>query len=442
MQKVKVLWICHFSNENVRSRLNFSTNKIENFLRNLFNKPKSKYSDFANWISSGIVEFEKFKDDVELHVVAPHYGMQQKTENFVINGIYYWFFKPDDDAILKKGVKYFTQSVVSNYKRNRKIIRNIIGSLHPDIIHMYGAENPYYSISALDINIRKYPFLVSLQTLMTHPDFKSKTTVLSTSYDFRSDVEMQILRKALYVGSTVKIYRDFIWENINPNTIFTKTFLGITLDTAHSDQEKVFDFVYFAASINKAADLAIEAFALAHHKEPSITLNIVGGEPISFKKQLVSRINQLGISDSVIFSGKLPTQDDVYQQLAKSRFALLPLKIDTVSGTVREAMFAGLPVVTTFTHGTPALNEKRESVLISEIGDHEALANNMLKLLASAKFADNIRQNALLTAKERWNNSRNMAELVEAYRVIIAHLQHGTPIPKEIGAVNPAIEKT
>jgi glycosyltransferase involved in cell wall biosynthesis len=442
-QKLRVVWICHFSNENIRSRLTFSSSLFEIFLRAIARKPQRNFgaNDFGNWISQGICEFEKYPD-VELHVVAPFYGIKQRIKRIVINDINYWFFKPDHNSFVKRWFKKLIKTVTSSYKGNRKIVRNLIESIQPDIIHMYGAENPYYSITALDIEIDKYPFLVSLQTLASHPDFKYRTNMHPTQYDFISGIEKRILQRAAYIGSSVNIYRDFIWQKINPRAVFTNTFLGIPEDMVRHKQVKIFDFVYFSAAIDKAADLAIEAFALASQKEPSITLNIVGGETVSFKRQLVKRINHFGISDNVVFSGKLPTFDDVIKQINKSKFALLPLKIDVISGTVREAMFAGLPVVSTITSGTPSLNETRESILISEIGDHEAMANNMLKLLNSEEFADKIRQNALLTAKERWNNARNMSELVEAYRAIIAHHKHGTPIPKEIGAVNPAIEQT
>lgn len=439
MKKLKVAWICHFSNEKIRSRLTFSASPVENFLRNILNKPKALYSDYANWISNGIIEFEKF-DNVEMHVISPHYGMKHNIEHFDINGINYWFFKPDDNAFLQRRIKYFTKIRVSEYKRNRKIVKRIIAKINPDIIHMYGAENPYYSITALDIDTVRYPLIVSLQTLLSDEEFKSKTNIPAIQYILRSNIERTIIKKIQYVGSSVNKYREIIWETINPNIIFSKTYLGIAENVLPDKQVKKYDFVYFAASIDKAADLAIEAFARASQKKTSITLNIVGGEPESFKKQLVERINQLGISDKVFFSGRLPTQEDVFKQISRSRFALLPLKLDIIPGTIREAMFLGLPVLTTITHGTPLLNEMRESLLLSKQGDHDALAKNMNKLIESPDLARKLSANALITAKERWSNQRNMTELVETYKAIIDHHKNGKTIPSEIGTINPKAE--
>ena len=44
--------------------------------------------------------------------------------------------------------------------------------------------------------------------------------------------------------------------------------------------------------------------------------------------------NNFGIKDAVTFEGMLPTHDDVIAQIRKSRFALLPLRIDLTSGTI------------------------------------------------------------------------------------------------------------
>lgn len=438
MQKLRIVWICHFSNEKIRSKLTFSTNWVENLLRVISNKPKSPQSDFANWVSRGIEGFEKL-DNIELHIVAPHYGMKHKTEKFVTNGVNYWFFRPEDDSLLKKGLKLLIKNEVSSYRGNRKVVKKIIEHIKPAIVHVYGAENPYYSIAALDVDTKKHPLLISLQTLLSHPQFKSKTNINESSYKFRAGVEKLILTSASFIGSSNKGSREHIWKHINPNVLFTKTFLGIPEGTYHGDQEKVFDFVYFAASIDKAADFAIEAFALVRKTKPYTSLNIVGGAPTTFKKQLVKRIDQLGISDNVTFSGRLITQEDVFKQINMSRFALLPLKVDSISSTIREAMFAKLPVISTITSGTPSLNDKRESILISEQGDHKAMANNMLKLLESEEYAKIIQHNALQTAKERWSNSRNMSELVQAYKAIIDHHKNGTPIPAEIATINPKL---
>lgn len=435
-KKIKVIWICHFSSEKIRNYISFSNSWLEFALRILFKKRKKPFSDFANWISSGITEFEKF-DNVDLHIISPHYGMKYKTQEFIVDNINYLFFRPDDDYLFIKLKNFFFSNAGSKFEGNRGVVKNAINRIKPDIVHLYGAENPYYSISALDIDKKCYPLFVTLQTFMSHPEFFNKYPINKKSYNFRTKIEIEILKYAPYLGWLDPEGREIIWREINANAIFLDHYLCTPNDTARENSSKEFDFVYFAASIDKSLDLAIEAFALLTRKVPHATLNVVGGEPEEFKLKILSRISELGIFENVVFSGKLATHSDVFRQINKSKFALLPLKVDIISGTIREAMFAGLPVVTTVTQGTPSLNENRESILISEIGNHEAMANNMSKLMESEQYANKIKENAFLTANELWNSSKRMNSLVCAYVSIFDHFNYGKEIPAEIGQSKP-----
>jgi glycosyltransferase involved in cell wall biosynthesis len=436
---MKVLWICHFSNPQVREKLNLTVSFIEALARKLLKIPQKQWNDFAAWITNGIEEFEKF-DDIELHVVSPHYGIKKRIDSFELNGIFYHFFKPDDDSIIKKMRRYISKNIESDYEGNRKVISSLIESINPDVIHMYGAENPYYSISALDIDLRKYPLMVSLQTLMSDSAFLENYPIDNRSYNFRSSIEQKIIKRIDYIGSSVQKYRQIIWSSYNPKAIFFKTYLAVEEKVDIINMDKKYDFVFFAASINKHADIAVEAFALASKTIPGLTLNIIGGTPEPFTGELKARINELGIANCVFFSGMLPTHQDVLKQIQLSRFAILPLKVDGVSGTIREAMFAGIPIVSTITRSTPDLNVNRESLLLSKQGDFEGMAFNMVRLVQSPELAFRLRSNALITAQEKWNNNCSMSQLIEVYKAIIMNHKHDSEIPNELGDKNPNVD--
>ena len=101
---MKVAWICHFSNQEVRNKPPLSNMRIFNFLRSILGKTKFEYGDFAPWINNLIKEFEKF-EDVELHIIAPHAGLSPFKYSFEMNGIHYHFFKSEDDTIFFKNYK-------------------------------------------------------------------------------------------------------------------------------------------------------------------------------------------------------------------------------------------------------------------------------------------------------------------------------------------------
>jgi glycosyltransferase involved in cell wall biosynthesis len=428
MAKLKIVMVCHFSNKLVRKHLNEGAGLLESVARKILKKPL-KVCDFAQWNTNAIREFEKFTDDVELHVISPGYFMKDDESVFEENRIHYYFFK-DVGSLFDKVVNKFLDSK-SSYEKNRAYIKNKIAEIKPDLVHVIGAENPNYSLAALDIP-ESIPSIVLLQTLLIAPDFKKNYPMPERVYDYKSNIERQILEKVNFVGTVEKKFISILNTNIKLRGPILSIILALTEPVDFSFEKKEFDFVYFALDISKAADYAVEAFAIACKENPSITLDIVGDYSAALKAQLDSRIAELGIQKNVFFEGKQPTHGDVIRQIKKSRFALLPLKIDLISGTVREAMANGLPVVTTITPATPKLNVKRESVLLSPIGDHQSMAGNMLKLLNDESFARKIQKNAGITASERADNEQVIRKWIAAYRACIDNFKNGTPIPENL----------
>ena len=433
--KIKVVWLCHFSNSIVHEKLELKYNPVIKVIRKLAHKSVSlDVSEFANWITNGIREFEKI-DEVELHVVSPYPHLKAKLQEFETNGIYYHFFRNEDDTVTTFLYKQIFRPQRYYYKRNCQAILEIISRIQPQIVHLFGAENPDYAVGILNVP-KGIITIAQLQTLLNDPVFTANTTV-GSSYKNRSEIEKFIIQQVDYVGTPAVKYREIILREMNPSAIILNTGLALKDPIVTKQFEKKYDFVYFAANISKAADLAIEAFALAHKTRPKITLDVIGGYADEYKSHLVSIIDKYNIRDAVTFEGSLPSHEDVLKQIRLSRFALLPLKVDLTSGTIREAMSNGLPVVTTDTGelGTQKLNIKRQNVLISPIGDHQALADNMQRLLDDDNLADTLRQNAYQTRSEVRSNEMTARRYVEAYKACLAHSQNGTSLPASITEV-------
>ena len=414
MDKLKVVWICHLSNPQIREHIKFSKWSLSAIIRRILGKTSN--SDYAQWNTNAIHEFEKFQD-IELHIVAPFFNISGVQE-FKMNGIYYHFFHTEDDNIIKMLYYKLSRKIKKSYTKNSKRIINIIDKINPDIIHLIGAENPRYGESVLYLK-NKIPLIVSLQTLMCDPNFKDNYPISQESYNYRSELEQKIIIKADYVGTKIDYFKQIIYKKIDPTISFLDMGLAVGEEITIDNYNKEYDFVYYAADISKAADYALEAFAIAKNLHPDITLHIVGGYNNNYITRIKNRMNELGLGDEIDFTGLLATHDDVIKEVRKARFAILPLKIDLISGTIREAMANGLPVVTTITPDTPQLNEKRESVLLSEKGDFKAMAENMCRLLENKDLAERIRQNAAITISEKYSNTAFMNEWRERYYEII-----------------------
>ncbi len=419
-QKIKVVWVCNFSNSLVVERLSFRLGLLNTLLRHLLGRTKAiDTSDFGVWITNGIAEFEQF-DDIELHVVAPYHFLRPTVQEFEEKGIFYHFFSDERYTLLGSIRTKYINPIHLSYKRNRYYISKAIKKIQPDIIHIIGAENPYYAMAIHDIP-KTIPTIVQLQTLMNDPGFLNNYPIDKKTLKHRSAEELRVINRADFIGTRDVKYIDVIKSSIKPDAKFLDIMLA-TGETAHyADDKKEFDFVYFASNISKAGDLALEAFGLAHKQNPSITLDVVGGSEYDTQESFRGIIAKYGIAENVSFEGRLKTHHDVITQIRKSRIALLPLRVDLTSGTIREAMANGLPVLTTDTgdQGTRRLNNNRRSVLISPIGNHQALSDNMLLLLENKSLANELKSNAFESLKESYNNSKAMKEWADAYKACL-----------------------
>ena len=311
------------------------------------------------------------------------------------------------------------------------MINKIIKNINPDIIHLIGAEIPSFSSSVLSLETNK-PLFVSLQTLMSDPEFLANYPIDRVSYDIRSNVEKKVIKRANYIGTSIIKFAKEIKQNIKKDAIFISCKLAVAEPIHDEKCNKKYDFVYFSKEIEKAVDWAIESFIIAHQSNPHMTLLIVGGYSKEYKERLDKLLYEKGLTKNVTITGSLPTHDDVINKIKEAKYAIIPLKIDLISGTIREAMACGLPVITTKTPLTPDLNINRECVLISEPKDFQDMAKKMNLLYNDPNYANCLSKNSLITLNEKYNNTLAMQEWVNAYNAIFENFYYNIPIPEKL----------
>jgi len=143
MRKLKVVWITYFSNETIRKHLHFDKKSLLGIYRTYFRKKQWYEGDFAQWNTNAIKEFENF-NNIELHIIVPFYNLKYNNENFTYNNVHYHFFKPYDDKLIYSLKKKFFKKRERKYSNAQSALK-IIENIDPEIIHLIGAENPFYS---------------------------------------------------------------------------------------------------------------------------------------------------------------------------------------------------------------------------------------------------------------------------------------------------------
>lgn len=423
-EKIKLTLVCHFSNATMRSHLPLGNRGLYKNVRRFLGMPYKGggYGDVAAW-DTYLIDVLSKREDVDLYVVSAHSGLKKNVVSFKYNNVNYSFVKCEYATGLKRIVK--SPALWLKLNPMRPIVRKLIKRNRPDIIALIGAENAHISSTVLGID--DIPVLIHCQTIYNNPD-RIKHEVIDEKNAF---VERELFKVAKYVAVSDQMYYNlfkkmeskalvFEWEAINP------------IPQVDNSIQKEYDFVTFAVNMceKKGYYDAIKAFALVIKKYPFVKLNLVGGGQQTVKQELRELINSLGIEKDVVFTSFFSKQEDLFRHIQKSRFALLPSKLDYISGTMVQAIHLGLPLVCYATEGTPLFNQEKECVLIAEMNNVEQLADKMMELLDNPDRTEMLKQFARERLEKIENRKARIDKLVDTYKAIVNYERNEVSIPE------------
>jgi L-malate glycosyltransferase len=127
----------------------------------------------------------------------------------------------------------------------------------------------------------------------------------------------------------------------------------------------------------------LRAFRLVQHRCPSASLTLVGGG--AHESRLRTLASELNLRN-VTFAGRLPPDAIAEVCAAHDLFVQSP-DVDNMPLSVLEAFASGLPVVSTRAGGVPSILEHGVHGLLAPVGDHTALADHVLTLMARPSLA-------------------------------------------------------
>ena len=393
-KKMKVAMICHFSNEMVRDKLIFSKGHVKALLKRFISKKQNFVGsgDFAPWVTNVIKEFDK-RREIDFYIISPHVGMKKKQQTFILSNVTYYFFRPFLLFPLNYIEKLLYPKQYKEFPRNRRIVNSIVESLSPDVVLLCGSENPYYSITVLDI--KKIPILLLCQTVYSNPNRKGITSDNKSLFELRWNVEQQIYRKIKYYACFSKLHHDLVKKYVPNSIVFPLVWPQSSFPDIPEVQKK-YDFAFFAQRVTKDKGIynALQALSIVKRQKSDVSLLVVGIIPNDEKLLFEDTVKKLKLDNNIIYHDYFPIQTDMFKYVKQASFALLPIILDSVPGTIIQSFRLGMPVVTHITSGTPSLNEFGETVLLSNIDDDETTAKNMLRLLNDPELGERLKMNA------------------------------------------------
>jgi len=388
--KIKVVWLCYFTNE---------------FLQNILN-PKKNVNEIAPWITNSIRLFEEDKE-IELHVISQHEWIKG-VKSFKCKGITYHLYNAGIPFIGRHWPSFFRLDLFTDFFIVKFRIKKLIKQICPDIIHLRGAENEFSTVITQFYN--KYPVFITIQ------GFVHKSLEKSYSTKLRSKKELQILKMFKHFGySNLTMCNDIL--NLNPNAILHWHDTPIEIPTL-IEVEKKYDIVFFARVCKtKGIEDLLKAVSILKKVKEDISLCIIGGGRIDDWKKKAFELN---ISENVYWAGFLLTQKDVHNLASSARISVLPTYQDMIPGTIIESMFLKIPVISYNVGSIHEINTSNEIVTLIDKFDINGLSKAIIKLLKDENLQKEKSELGYKRAFEMISDNSTIKEdILKAYNIVI-----------------------
>ena len=413
MSRVKIVFLCHFSNIIIREKLELTSIGIRKCIMKMMHIPNMLYDDYAIWVSDYIEEFEKHPE-CEFHIIAPHFGMKRRYQNFDLNGIHYHFWGYKDSLFHSILNRLTNIDKKMDFCDNRKRMQTIIGSINPDLVCLCGAENPYYSLGVMDIKDK--PVYVILQTFLND----TRRIEMGVGDEYRRKCEKRVFLHAGYFCTQDKKAINYI-KSINPSAQIMPTRFPTHMPVVEIPKEKNADFVFFARIItaNKGIEDVLQALSLVKKQIKDVRLSVIGGVEKDYRFFLHQLIKDLDISENVIYKGYYQDISDTYKEVMKANVVVIPGITATLNSTVRESMLMGLPTICYEDASTIEINRKKVCLMTAQKRNVENLASLMVTAIQNQEKAKEIAQNGKEYAYEVFGNRVIVNYFLEYCKLIV-----------------------
>jgi glycosyltransferase involved in cell wall biosynthesis len=151
-------------------------------------------------------------------------------------------------------------------------------------------------------------------------------------------------------------------------------------------------------------DIVVLAFAQIQRIYPEATLDLLGKG--SLENQIRALVADLGLN-GVTFCGAVSRQH-IGEYYDRADIFINASRVDAMPVSVIEAFRAGTPVVTTSPEAMGYLVEHERTGLLSLVGDADALAANVIRLIHNPILASHIGESAYQESRKyEWSSVRN-----------------------------------
>lgn len=359
----------------------------------------------------GLLEGLKSFDDLELHVVTFVPGAKEVRRN-------------GDGRV---AVTYFPSPVRLNnlilYRPQRRVLREVIGALRPDIVHAQDAIS--YGYMTLR-SVRDVPVVLSVHGIVRE-EIKYMESRLDRVRTWLTGPPIQryCVRRARYLLEPSSYPERYFGDLISGRVFEVGNPIGDRFFEAETAPEP--GTVLYAGGVipGKRVVELVEMLASVRTQVPEARLRIAGNtSDANYVAAVRARALGLGIADSVTLLGTLSPAEIVEEYRRASVFVLASAQENSPM-VIAEAMAVGVPVVATRVGGVDSLVDHGKTGFLVNVGDAADLARRVSALLLDRDECAALAAAARELARRQFR-SRQVAERVrDAYEQVLA--DHSPP---------------
>lgn len=350
-------------------------------------------------------------------------------------------------------IPYMRQRQGRDVRLSEEFVKEIIAVVDdfcPDLIHVWGTENAWGLLTAR--KMVKQPALLEMQGLLRAcacvyagglnvrekiaciglKELLRQSTIFHNQKRFEEwgNFEVEMISHHHYVAVQTA-WMEAQVKAINNSCRIFHDIHGVLRDpfyTAEPWQPLLNNTILCSISDPapyKGLHVAIRALAVLRTRFPDIKLRVAGALQKSGIRRdgyitwLNREAKKLRVDSNIVWLGAL-TASQLIQEMQTAKGMILPTYVENCSLAVQEALFMGIPLVTSYVGGLPSLARDEETVLFFSPGDAEMCAYQMERLLTDRALAERISSQARKTALVRNDPERIVQNQMEIYRQVVS----------------------
>ncbi|GAB6103599.1 hypothetical protein JCM17039_03530 [Blautia glucerasea] len=396
---------------------------------------EKKRAQSGTWIDATANELIK-NSNIELSIAC----ISKKTDKVI----------DPDTGIQYIGISEIHQlSGVKPQESEKDTWKKVITESNPDIIMVWGTE--YANGTAIIEAADKIPVLVFIQgvlgkiidypfgNLSMKEVFRVAGMINTIKFLHYKNIYHAQKRQCRFEKEIIDKCAGIITDNEWANSYFKSfcpkldTFFyplpvnSLFLNGNRKEIEKYSIFTIDGGNPAKGVFHLINALKIVKKVYPNVKLYIPGRIPTgtpkilrespyyTYLKKLIAMNN---LAENVIFLGQL-TQEQMREQLAKCSIFVMPSSIENHSSSLREAMYMGVPAISSLVGSVPEFAIYGHNMLTYRYEEEEILAAQIMKLFDDPIYAEKIGDCGRNTINKMFPQVNLGQRMLEIYKEVL-----------------------